>query len=447
MLLRNQVFCVTVIMYAFTIESLAGKQRSRRDRAERGRRSGGVDANGMPIAPGDGLEEGEEVDMDENVHCVNGYCIDRKYNKLELPSAGKTHVRMNLEVLDVLRVDDKQFSVAIDMYFGVHWTERRLKLPTFQNGSTQHANWLPIDLNFMNHLWVPNVFVYNLASFEALNCLEKLAGLWIVNHKNLFYNQATHVTFMCPMRFNKFPLDEHTCKFKVGSSNYDETRMTFSNEKLSYDPGAGNTILDYQVVIKELKPEDRILPYAEAGNYSITGFEMTLTRNVAKYLYIYYLPSGLFVVVSWVSFLIPPEVVPGRMALLVTLFLVLTNIFNTITNVSPNVEGMTAIASWMIACMFFVFLALLEYATILYFQLIRRKFQLVKKRKNLTVIHNKDCFLYQGSELNKRKDEISGIEQSQRLAKTDTIFMYVFPVTFIVFNVFYWPFWANYVPS
>ena len=51
------------------------------------------------------------------------------------------------------------------------------------------------------------------------------------------------------------------------------------------------------------------------------------------------MPSGLFVVVSWVSFLIPPEVVPGRMALLVTLFLVLTNIFNTITNISPNVEG------------------------------------------------------------------------------------------------------------
>ena len=92
---------------------------------------------------------------------------------------------------------------------------------------------------------------------------------------------------------------------------------------------------------------------------------------ISRYLYIYYLPSGLFVVVSWVSFVIPPEVVPGRMALLVTLFLVLTNIFNTITNVSPNVEGMTAISSWMIACMFFVFLALLEYAAILYFLLVR----------------------------------------------------------------------------
>ena len=36
--------------------------------------------------------------------------------------------------------------------------------------------------------------------------------------------QATHVTFMCPMRFNKYPLDEHICKFMVGSSNYDDTR-------------------------------------------------------------------------------------------------------------------------------------------------------------------------------------------------------------------------------
>jgi hypothetical protein len=35
---------------------------------------------------------------------------------------------------------------------------------------------------------------------------------------------------------------------------------------------------------------------------------MRLSRHVLKYLYIYYLPSGLFVVVSWVGFLIPPEV-------------------------------------------------------------------------------------------------------------------------------------------
>ena len=50
--------------------------------------------------------------------------------------------------------------------------------------------------------------------------------------------------------------------------------------------------------------------------------------------------SGLFVVVSWISFVVPPEVIPGRMALLVTIFLVLVNIFNTVTTNTPKAEGM-----------------------------------------------------------------------------------------------------------
>ena len=50
---------------------------------------------------------------------------------------------------------------------------------------------------------------------------------------------------------------------------------------------------------------------------------------------------GLFVVVSWISFLVNPEVIPGRMTLLVTIFLVLINIFNTIQTNSPKAEGLT----------------------------------------------------------------------------------------------------------
>ena len=61
------------------------------------------------------------------------------------------------------------------------------------------------------------------------------------------------------------------------------------------------------------------------GNYSVTGFEMTLTRRMSHYMITYYLPSSLFVVVSWTSFLIPSEDIQGRMALLVTLFLVLVS--------------------------------------------------------------------------------------------------------------------------
>ena len=44
-------------------------------------------------------------------------------------------------------------------------------------------------------------------------------------------------------------------------------------------------------------------------------------------------------VVSWISFVVPPDVIPGRMALLITLFLVLVNIFNSVTTNTPKAEG------------------------------------------------------------------------------------------------------------
>ena len=74
-------------------------------------------------------------------------------------------------------------------------------------------------------------------------------------------------------------------------------------------------------------------------NYSTAGFELILSRKMSFYIITYYLPSGLFVGISWVSFLINPEVIPGRMTMLVTLFLVLINIHNTIQTNSPKVDN------------------------------------------------------------------------------------------------------------
>ena len=68
-----------------------------------------------------------------------------------------------------------------------------------------------------------------------------------------------------------------------------------------------------------------------------------------------YLPSFMFVVTSWVSFLIKPEVVPGRMALLVTLFLVLINIFNSVREQAPISSRLNAVDLYLVVCVFFVF--------------------------------------------------------------------------------------------
>ena len=91
--------------------------------------------------------------------------------------------------------------------------------------------------------------------------------------------------------------------------------------------------------VGELEPGDRRLYYGDLGNFSLAGFQFRLQRHMGKYVMNYHLPSGLFVLVSWISFFISPAVVPGRMGLLVTMFLVLINTFNTINSKSPTVEG------------------------------------------------------------------------------------------------------------
>ena len=59
--------------------------------------------------------------------------------------------------------------------------------------------------------------------------------MWIINGKDVFYNQFAQVTFLCPMRFERYPLDEHICKFRVGSTNMDINHMTFSETDLKYN--------------------------------------------------------------------------------------------------------------------------------------------------------------------------------------------------------------------
>lgn len=141
-------------------------------------------------------------------------------------------------------------------------------------------------------------------------------------------------------------------------------QIVFRNEFVPDEKAAIKSILDYEIEIMDIKPEET--HYMALGmNYSVAGFELILTRKMSFYIVTYYLPSGLFVVVSWISFLVNPEVIPGRMTLLVTIFLVLINIFNTIQTNSPKAEGLTAIEAWVIACIIFVFGALGEYTVIL----------------------------------------------------------------------------------
>ena len=89
--------------------------------------------------------------------------------------------------------------------------------------------------------------------------------------------------------------------------------------------------------IYKIEAFSKNITFVDWGNliFSVVGFHLELERHYAQYLLSYYFPSLIFVTVSWISFTIPPEIVPGRMGLLVTLLLVLVNFFGTIIQTKP----------------------------------------------------------------------------------------------------------------
>ena len=76
--------------------------------------------------------------------------------------------------------------------------------------------------------------------------------------------------------------------------------MMFYTTLLTYSMENAHSVLDFDVKVLPLNEKDTYLVWNNY-NYSLTGFEMRLRRHSFKYVVNYYLPSGLFVVVSWVS--------------------------------------------------------------------------------------------------------------------------------------------------
>ena len=61
--------------------------------------------------------------------------------------------------------------------------------------------------------------------------------------------------------------------------------------------------------------------------YTQFGVDIKFERLIEKYVYEYYMPCILIVLASMLSFIIPLSAIPGRVALVVTQFLTLTNMF------------------------------------------------------------------------------------------------------------------------
>ena len=60
--------------------------------------------------------------------CAKGdaICIPSNYSKFDLPDESLTTVSVGIDIKDIPKIDDKEFSITLNAFFVVRWTDARM---------------------------------------------------------------------------------------------------------------------------------------------------------------------------------------------------------------------------------------------------------------------------------------------------------------------------------
>ena len=362
------------------------------------------------------------------------WCISADFDK-EIEPWNYRHItntpmpwkyNFTFNILDIKEVNDKTQTVKIMMYFRIRWLEPRLEINENSPAWSVPAAGIPYSTDILEHLWYPDLEIYGMEIFDGNNILKPAASVITYQTRIIKYNVLVDITISCKMNFDRYPLDSQECPFRI-SSFYGTDDVVTCNSNYEYD-ARNQRHLQYHLDVVPL-PLMYQTYQTENGNFTYCGFNIILRRTRTQILFQVYVTSALFIIVSWVSFLIKPEVVPGRMGLLITIFLVLINIFNGVKSNAPASSSLNAVDLYLIVCIGHVFVALVEYAIILFLNRgspsgiasnveTRGNFSTAKKpqtREHFKAWPNQD--------------------PSQN--KLDLISLVVFPLFFALFNIIY----------
>ena len=103
--------------------------------------------------------------------CAGNICIPSSYNQWEKPiSDDIIEIGVDIEVLQIIEIDDFEFSITLVMYLNLYWNE-----PRILNNQTDGI-FRPVDLSLLKDLWVPDIYIYNLKSISKQSVFTDFAG-------------------------------------------------------------------------------------------------------------------------------------------------------------------------------------------------------------------------------------------------------------------------------
>ncbi|RWS00106.1 glycine receptor subunit alpha-2-like protein, partial [Dinothrombium tinctorium] len=308
-------------------------------------------------------------DEDEDLQDLDVKNTDR-------PPNGYAEVEVTFYLRDVNSVNALDMDFIIDYYIEHKWTvadkycdhyfseiqKSGVKIKRGCNGDSCSAK---IQSENIERFWVPDTYLMTAKKVEMPTkftdskiLLIKFNGL---NTCTLIYVLKLHALVSCQMNFHHYPFDIQTCAGVFRSYSHNESDLTYIWSDTGVEANL-NFIKLTNFNLNISKKLDKVDSLNETFGTFVVNF--IFKREIYGIIIHIYAPSALIVVLSWFSFWMSLDAIPGRVTLCVVALLALVTQFSAIRLKLPPISYITGADVWMLICMILVFGTLIEFAVI-----------------------------------------------------------------------------------
>ncbi|XP_064616930.1 glycine receptor subunit alpha-2-like [Liolophura sinensis] len=332
--------------------------------------------------------------------------------------------------------------LTINIYFREKWQDLGLAYSEIY----PNVSKITLDRQYHDKIWVPDLFFPNEKGSTRHDVTTPNQMVILYPNGTVFHSARYTIRLACPMNLTRFPLDNQVCSLKIESLSHviDEMKLVW------FERDAIETAPDIVLPQFELYGHNIVNCTSSyiSGDFTCLEAKFYLVRRFGFYLVQIYVPSTLIVTLSWVSFWINHDAVPARISLgVLTVLSMTTQSIGLIA--MPKVTYITAIDLWIAICVCFVFSSTLEFAFVN--TLARRDVRLSFRRGPLSEQNHRDI---PSDDTHKMIMIANGrppppcrslsFRRHRSMAKRlDKIARVAFPLTFIIFNVFYWTYYLH----
>ncbi|KAL1488943.1 hypothetical protein ABEB36_014727 [Hypothenemus hampei] len=291
------------------------------------------------------------------------------------PSDQPLRVIFQMDVKHIESVDNTQFKMHLLVQ--LHFRDHRLN---FEQLSPLRGNIVGQN-TLKGKIWLPHIFIKNEKISNLMGLDSKDVFIQITPSGDITYSYRMTTTFYCAMNLRKFPFDHQTCQLIWASWAYNDSQLElswFKDEPYRISENLQLTEFTLQHISTQYDKTSISTPASSGFKYSTLIFTFQLKREAGYYILEYFLPSIFLVVMSWVSFWIQADAAPARTVLGTSTMLSFITLNGNLMKNLPKVSYVKASEIWFFGGATFIFCSLAEFAFVNVIWRRKKKVELAK---------------------------------------------------------------------